>query len=439
MSSSSSKAPPGRGASPLLALVVGVPLAAGVVYLFRFGPLRHGPAARYVEYPVQWVLISFFCVALAAVILKWLRLRIEIDALDRDLLPRWDGKPVGVEKAGELLTALGRQHERVRDSLLGRRAHAALDFLVQRKSTGQFDDHLRSLADADAVAQENSFGLIKFLTWAIPILGFLGTVLGITGAISGVTPEALENDLGQLTGGLAEAFDSTALGLSLTMAAMFFTYLVERRELTLLEDLDHWVDRHLAHRFAADAGQAGPMAEMVQQSSRAMAQAIEALAARQAETWASVLEQPQRHAADTYQRMTEQLVAGLGEAMQRTLKLHEERLGVLEHQSVQAGTQLMQQLAGLAIAVRDTGREQQQALAKVAEGIATQAAVLAKIQEDESNLVHLQAVLHQNLAALASASSFEEAVHSLTAAVHKLTSRATVPTVPPVAYPRKAA
>jgi hypothetical protein len=66
--------------------------------------------------------------------------------------------------------------------------------------------------------------------------------------------------------------------------------------------------------------------------------------------------------------------------------------------------------------------------------VAGQASLLAKIQEDESNLVHLQAVLHQNLAALASASSFEEAVHSLTAAVHLLTTRAGTPAV----YPRKA-
>jgi len=68
----------------------------------------------------------------------------------------------------------------------------------------------------------------------------------------------------------------------------------------------------------------------------------------------------------------------------------------------------MQQLAGLAVAVRDTGREQQQALVRVAESISGQAAVLGKLQADEANLVHLQAVLHQNLAALASASNFEE-------------------------------
>ena len=81
--------------------------------------------------------------------------------------------------------------------------------------------------------------------------------------------------------------------------------------------------------------------------------------------------------------------------------------------------------AGLARIRRgDTGREQQASLARVAEGIAGQTAVLGKLQEGESHLVHLQAVLHQNLAAIAGASAFEEAVHSLTAAVHLLTARA---------------
>jgi hypothetical protein len=45
------------------------------------------------------------------------------------------------------------------------------------------------------------------------------------------------------------------------------------------------------------------------------------------------------------------------------------------------------------------------------------------VVEGERKADALQAVLHQNLAALASASSFEEAVHSLTAAAHLLTAR----------------
>ena len=85
---------------------------------------------------------------------------------------------------------------------------------------------------------------------------------------------------------------------------------------------------------------------------------------------------------------------------------------------------ILEELHGLAAAIRDTGREQQETLRRVADGIAGQADVMGKLQRDATDLVHLQAVLHQNLAALASASNFEEAVHSLTAAVHMLTARA---------------
>ena len=70
---------------------------------------------------------------------------------------------------------------------------------------------LRSLADQDSLTLEGSNALVRFITWAIPILGFLGTVLGITGAISGVTPEVLEKSLSTVTDGLSLAFDTTAV------------------------------------------------------------------------------------------------------------------------------------------------------------------------------------------------------------------------------------
>jgi hypothetical protein len=215
------------------------------------------------------------------------------------------------------------------------------------------------------------------------------------------------------------------------------TYLVERLEQGLLQEVDRLVDRHLAHRFQHDAGPSGSAVAVIQESTAALTRSVEGIVTRQAELWAGTLHEPERRAQATYQHMTEGLVAGVQQALERTLTLHEQRLAALEQQSLQGSAQLMQQLAGLAVAVRDTGREQQQSLVKVAEGIAAQAAILARIQEDEKNIVHLQAVLHQNLAALASASSFEEAVHSLTAAVHLLTSRAAAPA--PFHLPRKAA
>src|SRR5262245_22488779 len=223
---SSSSQPGRRLGSTLAALLVGLPLAAGVVALFRFSPLSHTNAARYVEYPVQWAEVAFFCCGLGALLVKLLQVRLEQAACRRDILPRWDGKPVPVEKANDLMASVERQPGHVQGTYLGRRLRAALDFLRRRRSAQDLDDQLRALADNDALSQESSYGLVRFITWATPILGFLGTVVGITGAIVGIDP--VDMDLSTVTGGLAEAFDATALALGVTMVLMFLTYLIER-------------------------------------------------------------------------------------------------------------------------------------------------------------------------------------------------------------------
>src|SRR5262249_46136181 len=164
---------------------------------------------------------------------------------------------------------------------------------------------------------------------------------------------------------------------------------------------------------------------LLERQSQALVQAVEGLAQKQAQAWTEALAAPEQRAAEAHGNMLRQAAGLLQKALEDTLQAHSQRLAGMEQQMKDHSARMLQQVAGLAEALRATAREQQQALAQVAQGVAAQAAVLGKLQEGETNLVHLQAVLHQNLAALASASSFEEAVHSLTAAVHLLTARAT--------------
>lgn len=439
MTPSAHAAPPPRRLGPAVAaFALGLPLAALTLAVFHYTPLHRSAAFRYVEYPVQWVEVAFFCCALGALLAKFWQLRTELAACWADILPRWDGKPAPVAAARDLMASIDRQPPRVQDTYLGRRLRAVLDYLCQRKSAAGLDEHMRTLSDNDALAQENSFALLRFITWAIPILGFLGTVMGITGAIAGVTPEVLEQSLSELTGGLAEAFDSTALALGLTMVCMFLSYLVERQEQAVLESVDRLVEQQLAHRFDRGDSDHGPVLAAVRESTRELAATVEGLVHKQAQMWAEAMAEPQRRAAEMMRQAHEQVLVGLAQVLAESLAAHDKRLAGMEQQTAQAGAQLIQQLAGLAMAVRDTGREQQAALTRVAESVAGQAAVLGRLQEGEANLVHLQAVLHQNLAALASASDFEEAVHSLTAAVHLLTARAGAPAGPRLAHGKAA-
>jgi hypothetical protein len=96
----------------------------------------------------------------------------------------------------------------------------------------------------------------------------------------------------------------------------------------------------------------------------------------------------------------------------------------LEKQSLDQGAGLFEKMTALTNGIRETGREQREAMAKLVAGLTGPLEALAKVQEGEKQLIHLQEVLNQNLSALSGAGAFEQAVNSLTAAIHLMTARA---------------
>src|SRR5262249_35231241 len=165
-------------------------------------------------------------------------------------LPSWNGEPIAASEVTQLQQSLSLGSDRLLNTFLGRRVANILNFVASRNSANDLDDQMRTLADNDAIALDGSYALMRFIIWAMPILGFLGTVLGITAAIAGIDPEQLEKGgAGAVTEGLTQAFDATALALGLTLVAMFFNSMVEKLEQSVLERVDEYVDKELAHRF----------------------------------------------------------------------------------------------------------------------------------------------------------------------------------------------
>ncbi|HWG41807.1 MAG TPA: MotA/TolQ/ExbB proton channel family protein [Gemmataceae bacterium] len=426
-----------RPSANLAALFVGVPLALLLLGLIHYGPLRGTPLHRYFEHKVEWVELLLFCCAVSVLGAKWVQNLIERRAFQAGALPPWDGRAVAVGEAPGLLAGLQRVPARLRNTFFVQRVKAILEFLCQRHSAAELDDQMRALLDSDSVVLEGSYALTRFITWAIPILGFLGTVLGITDAISGATPEVLEKNMSQVTDGLSYAFDATALALSLTMITMFCSFLVERQEQDILESVDREVERQLGHRFQRIAGDSGPFVEALRQNTQVLLDATGQLVERQADVWAKALTENQRRTSESSARQQEQMAGALETALKATLTTHSQMLGALEKQSLEQGTRLFEQLGALASVVRQYGHDQQAALVRVGESLAAQVAALGGLQQGEHHLLQLQAGLQQNLAALAGAGTFDQAVHSLTAAIHLLTARAgALPQVAAPPHPR---
>src|SRR6516162_1153820 len=172
----------------------------GLKTLFPTGSL----VVRYLSgHPVSYAETWMFLWGMLIVLAKLGGIVRERVALRRNVLPTWNGEPVAVQTAEGLISGMATLSNGMQKSLVGMRVREALEFVHGRKSTDGFDEYLTNQSVASAEKVEGSYSLIRFITWAIPILGFLGTVFGITGAISGVTPEKLEHNLSDVTDGLA--------------------------------------------------------------------------------------------------------------------------------------------------------------------------------------------------------------------------------------------
>ncbi len=412
-----------RGRTTLAAFVLGLPLAASILCLIHFGPLQETVAARYVSHPLECVEVVMFCTALSLLSAKLLRYRIERQACAREVVPPWEGKTIPASQAATLLPYLQKVPAHLQNTVMARRVAAVVDFLCRRGSALELDDQLRALADTDALALEGSYSLTRFITWAIPILGFLGTVLGITAAISGVTPDVLEKSLSTVTDGLALAFDATALALGLTMVTMFISFTVERAEQSILDSVDRYAERELAHRFEREGAEESEFFEMTRRNTAILLDAVEKIIERQARLWSEALQESESRRQQAEQRQQELLATSLEAALEKTLDAHTRRLAALEKQMVEQGDGLVGELAGLAHAVQANCREQQASLAQVTQAVTAQVEALARLQEGEEHLRRLQEGLNNNLASLANAGTFEQAIHSLNAAIHLLTAR----------------
>ena len=101
-------------------------------------------------------------------------------------------------------------------------------------------DESMSNNDIYSILIENKFDLfqldlsfIKYMSWAIPSIGFIGTVRGIGEALSRAA-EAIDGDITGMTTSLGVAFNSTFVALLLSIILMFIITRIEYKQDNLI-------------------------------------------------------------------------------------------------------------------------------------------------------------------------------------------------------------
>jgi biopolymer transport protein ExbB/TolQ len=141
-------------------------------------------------------------------------------------------------------------------SILLNRLDRALALWLGTKDVARVATYLQIESNRDQSASDSSYSLSRALMWAIPILGFIGTVNGLSQAVAGfgvlggsADVGAIKEAIGQVTLGLGVAFDTTLLALILTTLLMFPLTAFQRREENLFVELDNYLDDVLLARL----------------------------------------------------------------------------------------------------------------------------------------------------------------------------------------------
>jgi biopolymer transport protein ExbB/TolQ len=380
--------------------------------LIHGGVITHAGTIRYLAgHWVEYVETAMFCVGLAALVLKSLDVARQRSRLDDTwLTPAPEG---GEEPAAA--TALRDGIGADTDGWLPRRLREALDMVARTGSPEGLEEHLKYLSDLDASRAAQGHGLVKFIIWAIPIMGFLGTVIGITEAIANLSPTQLEN-ITLVVAGLGVAFDTTATALALSMVLMFVQFLLDRSEQRLLAEVDEIAWETLAGRFQSPGGgdvAALAVARLGETVTRSTARLLEA----QERAWQGL----EQAAGVGVERMLSESGAALRTAVTASL---EETLSRWQSSLAQAHAHLTsthedrwaRAAESLATAVSGLGRHQQ--------SIREQTELLARVVDATRDVTSLERALESNLTTLGAAGRFDETLATLSAAVQLLAARA---------------
>jgi biopolymer transport protein ExbB/TolQ len=116
------------------------------------------------------------------------------------------------------------------------------------KNVQNLSDAIESCVEALSIRQDAENSMIRYLIWAVPTIGFIGTGRGIGEALS-LADKALAGDIAGMTNSLGVAFNSTLVALLISIFLMFIFHQLQRLQDGQLVDIQSYCDQYLLARI----------------------------------------------------------------------------------------------------------------------------------------------------------------------------------------------
>jgi biopolymer transport protein ExbB/TolQ len=161
-----------------------------------------------------------------------------------DLVPVGEGTRILPEDAREYARQIQALPPARRDALLPRALLMALHRFAATRSIQDVSTTAHGLCQAESERLESELSMVRYIAWAIPSIGFIGTVRGIGDALA-QAHRAVEGEIAGVTESLGVAFNSTLIALLISMVLMFLMHHLQLQQERLVLETESYLDEHL--------------------------------------------------------------------------------------------------------------------------------------------------------------------------------------------------
>lgn len=188
----------------------------------------------------QQMCLSLFLWGVMILVYKFILLKNEAKTLGRfdpesegiDAMPEVellsDTRSISRERAGKLSTEIDEKSEQpdLRNKILPYVMARGLERYHITGSVPEATETIMGRLEVASEQQESELSMLRYLVWAIPSIGFIGTVRGIGVALQRAD-EALQGDISGVTSALGVAFNSTLVALFISIILMLLIHLLQ--------------------------------------------------------------------------------------------------------------------------------------------------------------------------------------------------------------------
>jgi biopolymer transport protein ExbB/TolQ len=243
--------------SALHTTLIALAIAVVAIAVLSLGLAYGSPAAvmlldhhQYSVFPYPFTIQNATYLILAAgmadLYVRWRTALYEYTFLQQKLLPEDDASVLQIADLGPIRRRVSTLYD-ADNGFLPYLIDLSITQLQASRSVDQAVAVLTSSLDLMMHKLDLRYQNVRYISWLIPTIGFIGTVVGIAVALEYINPKS--PDLGQVTGSMAVAFYTTLIALIVSAVIVFFQHAVQKLEESALNAAGQYCLKNLINRL----------------------------------------------------------------------------------------------------------------------------------------------------------------------------------------------